>query len=40
MNIARDNKEQKSSSKIIQDFKNLFYQELINIKRVDKIFAA
>ena len=25
MNVARDNKRQKSSSKIIQNFENLFY---------------
>jgi len=39
-NVARDNKEQKSSSKIIQDFENLFYQELVNIERANKMFVA
>ena len=39
-NVARDDREQKSSSRIIQNFENLFHQELANIERVGKIFAT
>ena len=40
MNAIRDNRTQKSFSKMIQNFKNLFHQEFMKIKRADKIFAV
>ncbi len=40
MNTAEDNRKQKSLSKMIQDFENLFHQELINIKKANKMFAV
>ncbi len=37
-NAVRNNREQKSLSKMIQNFENLFHQELVKIKRADKVF--
>ena len=40
MNAIRKNETQKSLSKMIQNFENLFHQKLIKIERADKIFAV
>ena len=40
MNADKKNKIQKSLSKIIQNFENLFHQKLMKIERISKIFAA
>ena len=40
MNIIRDYEKQKSLSKMIQNFEDLFHQELVNVKRADKIFIV
>jgi len=39
-NTVRDNRGQKSLSKMIQNFENLFHQELVKIERADKVFAV
>ena len=40
MNTVKKNETQKSFNKIIQNFENLFHQELMKIKKTDKIFAT
>ena len=40
MNTDRENRAQKSFSKMIQNFENLFHQKLMKIKKADKIFTA
>ena len=40
MNTMKDNKKQKSFSKMIQNFKNLFHQEFAEIERVNKMFVT
>jgi len=39
-NADEKNRVQKSFSKMIQNFENLFHQKFIKIKKADKIFAA
>ena len=39
-NAARDDGAQKSPSKMIQDFEDLFHQELMEVERAGKVFAA
>jgi hypothetical protein len=39
-NIATSSKKQRSFSEIIQNFKNLFYQELFIISNTNKIFIV
>ena len=39
-NAATSSKKQRSLSKIIQNFKNLFYQELFDINNINKIFIV
>ena len=39
MNAVRNDETQKSFSKMIQNFENLFHQELMKIERADKIFV-
>src|SRR5438034_8455870 len=39
-NAMRDNRGQKSPSKMIQDFEDLFHQELAEVERAGKVFAA
>ena len=40
MNAAEDCRRQKSPSKMIQNFENLFHQELMKIERASKVFAT
>ena len=40
MNTMRDNREQKNFSKMIQNFEDLFHQELAKIERADKMFVT
>ena len=40
MNADEKNETQKSLSKMIQNFENLFHWELMKIERTDKIFAV
>jgi hypothetical protein len=40
INIVTSSKKQRSSSKIIQNFENLFYQELFNTSNINKIFIV
>ena len=40
MNAVKKNKAQKSLSKMIQNFENLFHQKLMKIEKADKIFVT
>ena len=39
-NTVKKNEAQKSLNKMIQNFENLFHQELMKIERADKIFTV
>ena len=40
MNAAINSRGERSVSKMIQNFENLFYQELLNVNDAGKLFTA